>query len=132
VAIACRGDLDGGAITNTIICRLPGDLAGSSDHHSRFSNYCNCCAVLNCEPAFTNPTILVRVAFERGVKPLYRIHKAVDGTTLDATATAVLPQENGEAGFATAKFPKLAQLNPEGWFIRKTERPSLPTAGTPH
>ena len=65
------------------------------------------------------------------MKPLYRIHKAVDGTTLYTTATAVLPPGDWGNGFATARLPRLAKLNPEGWFIRKTERPSLRAAGTP-
>jgi hypothetical protein len=68
---------------------------------------------------------------EAVVKPLYRIHKAVDGTTLHAAATAVLPPGEWGNGFAAVRLPKLAKLNPEGWFIRKTERRSLRALGTP-
>ena len=57
------------------------------------------------------------------MKPLYRIRKAIDGTTLYAKADAVLPPGDWGDGFATARLPKLAKLNREGWCIRKTERP---------
>jgi hypothetical protein len=66
------------------------------------------------------------------VKQLYRIHKAVDGTTLYATAAAVLPPGEWGNGFGAVRLPKLTKLNPEGWFIRKTERPSLCAVGTSH